>query len=162
MDNVSPSPTGPAATIGALITPALLMLGSTSLVASALVRMARVVDRARVLAGVLHDGKAASLGITEDVLRAWLRSHGARARYVEQAIASLYGAVVIFVASGLAIALDRALGGALSWLPESLAILGTMLLLAGGGWMVAESRLSGRQIQDEIRIALARPKEQTS
>jgi hypothetical protein len=32
-----------------MITPALLLLGSASLVASALVRMARVVDRARIL-----------------------------------------------------------------------------------------------------------------
>jgi hypothetical protein len=46
-------------------------------------------------------------------------------------------------------------------MPVSLAIFGTMLLLAGGAWMVAESRLSGRQIQSEISYALAQPEDPT-
>jgi hypothetical protein len=44
------------AAIAAMITPALLILGSASLVSSALVRMARVVDRSRYLASVAQDG----------------------------------------------------------------------------------------------------------
>jgi hypothetical protein len=44
----------------------------------------------------------------------------------------------------------------LNWLPISLAILSTLLLLGGGAWMVVESRLSGEQIQDEIRGALSK------
>ena len=42
------------------------------------------------------------------------------------------------------------------WLPLTLAIIGTLLLLGGAAFMVAESRLSGSQIQDEIRLALTR------
>jgi hypothetical protein len=42
--------------IGAMITPAFFILGTTSLVASVLVRMARIVDRARILASVAHEG----------------------------------------------------------------------------------------------------------
>ena len=38
----------------------------------------------------------------------------------------------------------------------ALAVAGTMLLLAGGVYMVMESRLSGEQIADEIRNALSR------
>jgi len=49
-------PLAPVATIAAMVTPALLILASASLVASALVRMARVVDRARVLAAIAHEG----------------------------------------------------------------------------------------------------------
>lgn len=142
------------ATIAAMITPALLIVGSASLVASVLVRMARVVDRARVLAAIAHDGSWEQLGATPDVLCAWLNRHAVRARYAERSIALLYAAVVVFIATVLAIALDRATGGVLAWLPVSLAIAGTLLLLAGGAWMVAESRLSGDQIQEEIRQAL--------
>jgi hypothetical protein len=43
----------------------------------------------------------------------------------------------------------------------ALAIAGTLLLLAGGALMVAESRLAGDQIAEEIRQALARLKERT-
>ncbi len=142
------------ATIAAMITPALLLLGSASLVASALMRMARIVDRARVLAAIVHDGAPGKLGITTPELRAWLARHGQRARYAERSIVLLYGAIVVFISTCLSIALDRLLDGAVSWLPVILAVAGTLLLLIGGAYMVAESRLSGAQIGEEIRLAM--------
>jgi hypothetical protein len=139
-----------------MITPAVLILGSASLVGSALARMARVVDRARLLATIAHEGTWDKAGGRPELLRRWLDRHARRARYVERSITLLYAAVVTFIATCLSIALDQASAGALSWLPISLAVLGTLLLLAGGAWMVAESRLSGDQIQEEIRQALTR------
>jgi hypothetical protein len=143
-------------TIAAMITPALLIMGSSSLVASALTRMARVVDRARWLAQTLETNDPKRAGVPLPILRGWLEGHGKRARFIARSIASLYAAVVVFVAACLSIALDRFSGGSLNWLPITLAVLGTLLLLTGGAWMVAESHLSDRQIQDEIRLALER------
>src|SRR5262245_998058 len=143
------------ALIAAMITPAVLILASASLAASALVRMARVVDRARALASSVHDGTWNKFGAPPDVLRSWLERHLRRARYAEQSIAFLYGAVVVFIATCLSIVLDRLTGESLRWVPVSLAILGALLVLAGGARMVAESRLSGQQIEEEIRHALA-------
>jgi hypothetical protein len=143
------------ATIAAMVTPALLILGSASLVASALVRMARVVDRARTLAGAIHEGDWQRLGATRAELHIWLERHAIRARHAERSIALLYLAIVVFIATCLSIPIDRATGHALSWLPLVLALAGTLLLLAGGGWMVAESRLSRAQIGAEIDLALA-------
>jgi hypothetical protein len=40
------------------------------------------------------------------------------------------------------------------WLPVILAVAGTLLLLTGGVYMVAESRLSNAQIGEEIRLAI--------
>jgi len=153
------TPSSAIAMIAAMITPALLILGSASLVASVLVRMARVVDRARVLASIANDGTWERLGVTPATLRAWLDRHALRARYAERSIAMFYGAVVVFIATCLSIALDRMAGEALAWLPISLAILGTFLLLGGGAWMVAESRLAGDQIQEEIHQANKRLEE---
>jgi hypothetical protein len=62
----------------------------------------------------------------------------------------------VFVATSLSIALDRAAAGLVSCLPVSLAVLGTLLLLVGGALMVAESRLSGYQINEEIHQGLSR------
>jgi hypothetical protein len=152
----SASQTAGVATIAAMITPALLLLGSASLVASALMRMARVVDRARILAGIAHDGTLDKVGITTDQLRSWLESHAKRARYAERSITLLYAAIVVFIATCLSIALDRALGDSLSWLPVTLAVTGTLLLLSGAAYMVIESRLSGEQIRLEIADALSR------
>jgi Protein of unknown function (DUF2721) len=151
----SASQTAAVATIAAMITPALLLLGSASLVASALMRMARVVDRARILAGIAHQGTLDTTGITTGQLRAWLASHAKRARYAERSITLLYSAIVVFIATCLSIALDRALGDSLSWLPVTLAVSGTLLLLSGAAYMVVESRLSGEQIRLEIRNALS-------
>jgi hypothetical protein len=144
------------ATIAAMITPALLLLGSASLVASALMRMARVVDRARILAAIAHEGALDKIGITANQLRSWLASHAQRARYAERSITLLYAAIVVFISTCLSIAMDRATGGSLSWLPVVLAVGGTLLMLTGGAYMVAESRLSGEQISEEIRHALLR------
>jgi hypothetical protein len=71
----------------------------------------------------------------------------------------LYATVVVFVVTCISIAVNYAAGESLSWLPVGLAIAGTLLLLAGGALMVAESRLAGDQIAEEIRHALARLEE---
>jgi hypothetical protein len=143
------------ATIAAMITPALLLLGSASLVASALMRMGRVVDRARILSAIAQGGTWNQIAVTTKQLRSWLESHSKRASYAERSIMLLYSAIVVFIATCLSIALDRATGEALSWLPVVLAVSGTLLLLIGASYMVAESRLSGEQISQEIHHALS-------
>jgi hypothetical protein len=155
-------PSAAVAMIAAMITPALLILASASLVATVLVRMARVVDRARVLAAIAHAGDWQKLGATPGELRAALERHARRARYAEWSIALLYATVVVFVATCVAIVIDHAAGDTLSFLPVGLAIIGTLVLLAGGTLMVAESRLGGAQIAEEIRDALARLEETKS
>jgi hypothetical protein len=152
----APATSASVAAIAAMVTPGLLMLGSASLAASALVRMARVVDRARALADIARDGSWAASSITQDQLRAWLERHAQRARYAMLSIALLYAAIVVFVATCLAIAANEAIGPTLNWLPLTLAISGTLLLLGGAVAMVAESKLSGEQIAEEIRIAMTR------
>jgi hypothetical protein len=147
------------ALIAAMITPGLLILGSASLVASALARMARVVDRARFLAAFAQEGTWEKLGATRPQLRGWLERHAIRARYTERSIALLYAAIVVFIATCLSIIVVRGVYERLSWLPIALAVAGTLLLLGGGTWMVAESRLSGQQIAEEIDHALTRMEE---
>ena len=144
------------AVIAAMITPALLILGSASLVASALMRMARLVDRARILAVVAHEGSWSKLGVTPDVLRGWLASHANRARHAGRSIALLDSAIVVFIATCLSIGADRAAGGSLGWWPVFLAVIGTLVMLGGGAYMVAESRASGKQINQEISNALSK------
>jgi hypothetical protein len=148
------------ATIAAMVTPAILILACTSLAASALVRMARVVDRVRVLAAMVQQGNWQSTGTTAAELHKTLERHRQRAHLAAWSIAAFYAGVVIFVITCLSIVADRALAGSLAWLPLALAIAGTLLLLAGGALMVAESRLSGEQIAEEINRAVLQLKEQ--
>lgn len=135
--------------ISAMITPALLILGSASLVASALLRLGRAVDRARVLIQ-LPNAEAQKLGYTDATLNRWLDRYLKRSITAERAVFVFFTAVGTFVLDCLSIAADHACGNRLTWLPVSLTILGMLLMLCGAYYMVLESRLGSLQIHEEI------------
>jgi hypothetical protein len=127
------------ALISAMITPALLILASASLIATALVRLARVVDRIRKLGEASGGAGAAELD-----------RHEARANLAIRAVTLLFAAVAIFVAAGAAIAVDRATDGRLTWLPVALTLAGMAAIVIAAGAMLFESRESAAQIKAEI------------
>ena len=129
-----------------MITPALLILASASLIATALVRLARVVDRVRKLAEMSAADEPA----------AELDRSGRRANLALAAVASFFAAIVLFVMSGIAIAVDRADGNQLSWLPVGLALVGMALIVGGAGFMLLECGYSSAQLHAEIKTLQAR------
>ncbi len=136
--------------ISAMITPALLILGSGSLVATALQRLARAVDRARVILQ-LSDEEARKLGWTQDESKRWLERYATRSVIAERAVTAFFFAVGIFVLDCLSIAVDRYFADMLTWLPVSLTIIGMFMILTGAYFMVLESRLATLQIREEIQ-----------
>jgi hypothetical protein len=136
--------------ISAMITPALLILGSASLVATALQRLARAVDRSRAM---LQQSKeeASKMGWSQDMSQRWLTRYATRSVLAERAVASFFFAVGILVLGCLSIAIDRLSGDMLTWLPVSLTILGMFMILAGALFMIQESRLANLQIREEIQ-----------
>jgi hypothetical protein len=155
MGNVNAS-SAAVAMIAAMVTPALLILGSASLIATVMARMARIVDRARVLVGVVNEGTFERLGVQRTEVAVWLKRHAKRARYAELTLLLLYSAVAIFVVTCLSIPIDDVTDHALRLAPVAIAIFGMLFLLVGGALMVAESKLSGDQIAEEIDAALDR------
>jgi uncharacterized membrane protein YedE/YeeE len=136
VDGFSPA----QAMIAAMITPALLILASGSLIATALVRLARVVDRVRKVS----EPPDAPPDVGE------LRRHERRALLAERAVALYFFAVLCFVVAGFAIAIDHATGDRLAWLPVLVTTLGMCLIVAGSAAMLAECRLAIAQIREEI------------
>ncbi len=128
------------AIVAAMITPALLILASASLIATVLVRLARVVDRIRKLADVQNRGS----------LSAEIDRQERRALLAERALTFFFSAVTTIVLAGFSIALDRA--GSLSWIPIALTTLGMALIVAGCVAMLAETRLSIAQLRAEIAL----------
>jgi hypothetical protein len=126
--------------ISAMITPALLILASGSLIATALVRLARVVDRIRKLVELAEPAPAA----------AELRRHERRALLAERAVRIFFAAVLCFVLAGFGIALDHAAGDRLTWLPVGMTVAGMALIVAGSAAMLAECRLATAQIKAEL------------
>jgi hypothetical protein len=133
------------ALIAAMITPALLILASGSLIATALVRLGRIMDRIRKLS------EGASRPDTLELDR-----YERRAILAQRALSMLFGAILCFVLAGLSIAFDHASGDRFWWLPVSLTLIGMLLIVAGSALMLAECKLSTDQIHAEIANARTR------
>jgi Protein of unknown function (DUF2721) len=134
------------AVVAAMITPALLILASGSLVATALVRLARVVDRSRTIMTTIEAGPVADpTGIHKSLDR-----HRRRALYAERSVGLFFIAVVIFVFDCLSIGVDHFLGDNVTWLPVAATIAGMLVLIAGASYMVVETHLGTQQIVEEI------------
>jgi len=132
--------------VAAMITPALLILASSSLVATALVRLGRVVDRSRVLIATIDAGSVPE----PEALRCSLDRHQRRALYAERSVGLSFVAVVVFVVDCLSIGLDHFSRDSLTWLPIAMTIAGLAVLITGAAYMVAESQLGAQQIIEEI------------
>jgi hypothetical protein len=127
------------AIVGAMITPALLIMASGSLIATALVRLARVVDHVRAL------GSAGGAVSRDDLDR-----HERRILLAGRAVWILFAAVVCFVLAGFAIPVDHFAGNRLLFLPVGMTTLGMAMIVAGAAVMLVECRLASVQIQREI------------
>jgi Protein of unknown function (DUF2721) len=130
------------AIIAAMITPALLILASGSLIATALLRLARVVDRVRKLGEV-----GAPTNLADE-----LRRHRRRAELAERAVRLYFAAVLCFVLAGFGIAVDHFVADRLTWVPVALTTIGMGLIVAGSIAMLAECRSAAAQIESEIRL----------
>lgn len=122
-----------------MLTPALLILASASLIATALVRLARIVDRVRAL------GIASGTPVSSDELV----RHERRARLALNSIGAYFIAVALFVLAGATIAM-AAFAPTIAWLPIALTIAGMVLIVFGAGAMTLETRDSAALIYDEI------------
>ncbi len=126
--------------ITAMISPALLIGASASLIATTLMRLARVIDRVRKL----------SERPEHIVEHHELRRFERRAMLAEGALRCYFVAVVCFVLSSFAVAADHMSGNQLSWLPVVVTIGGMCMIVAGSALMLRECRLATDQIQHEI------------
>jgi hypothetical protein len=133
------------ALIAAMITPALLILASGSLIATAIVRLGRIMDRIRKLVEGVSRPDAAELD-----------RHERRAVLAQRALSMLFGAILCFVLAGLSIAADHASGDRFGWLPVSLTLIGMLLIVVGSAMMLAECKLGTDQIHAEITNARSR------
>jgi hypothetical protein len=133
------------APIAAMITPALLILASGSLIATAVTRLGRIMDRIRKLTEGVGRPNALELD-----------RHEQRAILAQRALSMLFGAILCFVLAGLSIAIDHATGDRFWWLPVGVTLIGMLLIVVGSAMMLAECKLGADQIHAEIANARSR------
>jgi hypothetical protein len=139
--------------LAAMITPAVLISASGTLVLSTSNRLSRVVDRVRVLADearALQDAAASeSARARRALIRDQLTRLSDRALLLRSAMTVLYLAIGLLVATSIAVGLVSAVGGTHQWLPVILGLAGVLALLYGTLMLLREARLAvGSTLQE--------------
>ncbi len=144
MDGISSS----LAVLTAMITPAVLISASGTMILSTSTRLGRVVDRVRSLSDRLeelshgHPAKTEFLEERRAMLFNQLDKLTSRSRLLQRGMTSFYVAVSVFVATSVAIGLVAVTGTRYSWIPVVMGLLGACLLFYGSMLLIFEARLA--------------------
>lgn len=146
-------PVPPSEVLAAMITPAVLISAAGLLSLSTSNRLARVVDRTRVLVREFESlaptpaspGRAAREGL---ILRQ-LQDLTSRARLVQAALTTLYLSLGLFILTSLLLGLSAAFG-VQTRVTLVVSLAGGLCLLASSLLLIAEARIAVRSLADEI------------
>ena len=144
------------AVLTAMITPAVLISASGTLILSTSVRLGRVVDRVRSLSDRFEElARGADGGELFEERRAvifdQLDKLTSRARILQRSMTAFYTAGGIFVLTSVAIGVVAAVDGArYSWVPVAMGLLGSLLLFYGSVLLILEARLALSTITAEM------------
>jgi hypothetical protein len=149
--------------LGAMITPAVLISASGTLVLSTSNRLGRVVDRIRALATEVEgipDVSAEQEVVEKRALIAQqIEFLTKRLQLLQSAVIVLYTAIGLLVGASLAVGLSAATNWTLAWIPVTFGLFGASALLFGAAVLVRESRLAVKGTLhelDHIRKVVAR------
>jgi len=151
--------------LGAMITPAVLISASGTLVLSTSNRLSRVVDRVRTLALEaetldLDDPAKESRG---ELIASQLERLSIRVVLLRNSMTALYVAIGLLVGTSIAVGMAAVLSWEHAWVPIVLGLLGSVALLYGSLLLVREARLAvGSTLQelDFVRGRLGKHKDE--
>lgn len=143
MDGLSSS----LAVLTAMITPAVLISASGTMILSTSTRLGRVVDRVRSLSDRFQ--QLADSGSTAEFFeeqRAMLYDQldklTSRSRLLQRALTTFYLAVGVFVATSVSIGVVAFSGARGAWIPVAMGLVGAFFLFYGSMLLVFEARLA--------------------
>lgn len=145
-----------------MITPAVLISAGGTLVLSTSNRLSRVVDRVRTLAADADqlepaDGPPSVRSQREAqkrvLLGRQLRDLWKRAILLRSAVAALYVAIGLLIATSIGVGIFTAFGFDYAFIPITLGMLGTGGLLWATGLLVREARLAIASTLEEVEYA---------
>lgn len=139
--------------LSAMLAPAFFLTATASLLVSANTRLARIIDRARLL---LKEIAAAEDDAERAALERLLAKQRKRSHIVLRGSLLLYVGITCFVGTSLSVAGDAFLGYRFGTLPTGLAALGVLALLGSSVLMARESSLAVAAIDDEMDHAQER------
>ena len=152
-----PAGLGASGLLPSMVTPAVLISAAGTLVFSTVTRLARIVDRARVLAEQLEaiDAQPGAPLAEERRLEIerQLAVRARRSQLVQRAVTSFYVALGFFVGTTVAVGIASFLPG-IAWLPGVLGIAGTLVLFTGCVQLIRETRIAIEAVDSEMAFTL--------
>jgi hypothetical protein len=147
------------AILTAMLAPAFFLTATASLLMSANTRLARIIDRTRVLLAELAeaDDEAERTLLERRIARQRLRS-----TTILRGSQLLYAAISCFVGTSLTVAGDAFLGYRFGALPTALAALGVLAMFAASLLLARESSLAVEAVNEEMDHAHARARQRVA
>ncbi|HMO81215.1 MAG TPA: DUF2721 domain-containing protein [Pyrinomonadaceae bacterium] len=146
----------------AMITPALLISATGSLVLSTSTRLGRVVDRVRDLEQRLSElittEDKSAIPLYEkrvDTVVALLDKVTSRARILQRAMGTLYFGLGFFILTSISIAMVGIFPAVYRWLPIPIGIVGIFYLAWGSILMLRETRMATATVNAEMDFTWA-------
>ena len=140
----------------AMVTPALLISATGSLVLSTSTRLGRVIDRVRQLeerlSGLIYLEHKEEVPLYEkrvEVIVDLLDKVTSRSRILQRALAAFYYGLGMFVLTSVTIAI-AAFFSSYRWLPIPIGVVGIMFLFWGSMQMVRETRMATSTVNAEM------------
>mgnify|MGYP006190209105 CR=1 FL=1 len=161
----------PQSILSAMITPAVLISACGSIIIATVARLNRAVDRTRevfTMFAALTEKAGSETAVTAEddaemsFLFAQLDINAQRARLLQRALARVYWALGMFVATSVAIGLVAAARGRYAIAPIALGLAGAGLLLYGSLLLVHESRLALKALDFEMDFLWSRSQSRAS
>src|SRR5438093_1090374 len=139
--------TSSLAVLTAMITPAVLISASGTMILSTSTRLGRVVDRVRSLSDRLQSlsNDELKVDLVEEkraMLFDQLDKLTSRSRLLQRALTTFYLAVGVFVATSVAIGVVSFFGARWAVIPVVLGLMGACFLFYGSMLLVFEARLA--------------------
>lgn len=139
--------------LSAMLTPAVLIMACGSLILTTSSRLIRAVDRVREFVPEMETLVDVTDRASEEkrqMLLDQLAKLTSRARLLQRALARLYGALGVFVATSVAIGLIALWGTHFAWLPLALGFVGAGLLFNASILLIIESRIALASTEAEM------------
>lgn len=143
----------------AMITPAVLISASGTLILSTSTRLARTVDRVRTLLSRLEELAHGTHELElfdqrQEVIYKQLELTTKRNRLLQRGMVAFYVALSVFVATSVAIGMVAATGRGYYWLPAALGLSGACFLFYGSVLLIFETRLATQSMVLETNFTL--------
>jgi hypothetical protein len=145
--------------LSSMITPAVLILASGSLIMTTSQRLSRVIERVRKISQEFMQIEKSSDPASANeskrrILYTLLRKSAMRSKLLTSAMTSLYISLGMFVATSLAIGIVGVTHLRYTWIPTAIGMIGAVTLFISSAILIIESRLTYDVIADEVHFVI--------